>query len=145
LTVWRTAIPAAVVQGPAHAVPVMPDIPQVRDIAVLRGIRITTRANATSVRKGIINTARALVTAARQDIPIITMENATSVPKGIINTTRAPVIAARRDTRIIITENAIRSPRGIHPREQILLSYPIFRSIAVPAARRRGTCSVPDG
>ena len=105
LTVRRTAIPGAAGKVPARAVPVMPDIPQVRDIAVRQGIRSTMRVNATHVRKDITNTARVPVTAARMGTPIITMVNATRVRKGMTNTTRAPVTAARRGTLIIMMVN----------------------------------------
>ena len=89
----------------------MPNILQVRDIAVRPDIRIIMTGNVTSVLKGIINTARVPVTAARWGTLIITMANVTSVLQDITNTTRAPVTAARQGTRITMTGNAIRSPR----------------------------------
>ena len=144
MTVQRTVIPGAAERVPVHVAPVMPNIAQVRDIAVRQGIRIIMRVNATSVRKGIINTARALVTAARRGILIITMVNVSNVLKDITNTTRAAVTAASQGTRIIMTGNAIRSLRVLL---QVLTpwSYTMFRWMTVPAARPRWICSVPDG
>jgi len=144
LIVQRTVIPEVAERVLVHAVPVMPNILQVRDIAVRQGIRITMMGNATSVRKGIINTARAPVTAASQVTLIITMVNVTSVLLDITNTTRAPVTAARQGTRITMMGNAIRSPRVLL---QVLTpwSYTMFQWMAVPAARPRRICSVPDG
>jgi hypothetical protein len=139
------AIPGGAAGVRVHAVPVTLNIQQARGIAARQDIRITMRAHATRVPRGIINMTRAPVTAARRGTRITMRANATRVPKGIINMTRAPVTAARQDIRITMMGNATRSPRVPSPLVLTQEARLPCRWTAAPAARPNVTCSAPDG